>query len=108
VFSQPADPSDPPTTSALVAKLNGDVGPAKIIQYAPGEVQNLPGCQGAIFVLQLNADALASDQGPLTDAMNIVDDQTTHRGLSQWADRAAETNTLRGAPSSSPSGALRP
>jgi hypothetical protein len=28
-------------------------------------------------VLQLNADGLASDQGPLVDAMNIVDDQTT-------------------------------
>jgi Probable lipoprotein LpqN len=36
----------------------------------------IPG-QGAIFVLQLNADALAGDQGSLTDAMNIVDDQTT-------------------------------
>ena len=84
--------------------LSGDVDPAKIIQYAPGEVQNLPGYrgagdgsastlsgfqawqisgtyvkggktrfvgpktvaipgQGAIVVLQLNADALASDQG---------------------------------------------
>lgn len=118
VFSQPSDPSDPPTISALVAKLDGNADPAKIIQYAPGEVQNLPSAQvsgngsastlsgfqawqisgtyikggktrfigqktvvipgqGAIFVLQLNAGALASDQGPLTDAMNIVDDQTT-------------------------------
>jgi hypothetical protein len=33
--------------------------------------------QGAVFVLQLNADALESEQGPLGDAMNIVDDQTT-------------------------------
>lgn len=117
-FSTPSDPSDPPTISALVAKLDGNADPAKIIQYAPGELQNLPGAQvsgngsastlsgfqawqisgtyvkagktrfvgqktvvipgqGAIFVLQLNADGLASDQGPLGDAMNIVDDQTT-------------------------------
>jgi hypothetical protein len=117
-LSQPSDPSDPPTISALVAKLDGNADPAKIIQYAPGEVQNLPGAQvsgdgtastlsgfqawqisgtyvkdgktrfvgqktvvipgqGALFVLQLNADALATDQGPLVDAMNIVDDQTT-------------------------------
>jgi hypothetical protein len=30
-----------------------------------------------VFVLQLNADALDSDQGPLMDATNIVDEQTT-------------------------------
>jgi Probable lipoprotein LpqN len=117
-FSQPADPSDPPTISALLAKLDGNVDPAKIIQYAPGEVENLPGAQvsgdgtvstlsgfqawqisgtyvkdgktrfigqktvvipgqSAYFVLQLTADGLATDQGPLGDAMNIVDDQTT-------------------------------
>jgi Probable lipoprotein LpqN len=117
-LAQPANPSDPPTISALVSKLTGDVDPAKIIQYAPGELQNLPAYQGsgdgtastlggfqawqisgsyvrdgkkravaqktvvipgqgAVFVLQLNADALDSDQGPLTDAMNVVDDQTT-------------------------------
>lgn len=46
VQSQPADPSDPPTVSALFSKLTGDVDPAKIIQYAPGEVQNLPGYSG--------------------------------------------------------------
>ena len=36
----------------------------------------IPG-QGAVFVLQLNADSLQSDQGPLMDAINIIDDQTT-------------------------------
>jgi len=30
-----------------------------------------------VFVLQLNADSLQSDQGPLTDATNVIDDQTT-------------------------------
>ncbi|MGZ4582834.1 MAG: envelope biogenesis lipoprotein LpqN [Mycobacterium sp.] len=118
VLSQPANPADPPSISALLSKLTGDVDPAKIIQYAPGELQNLPGyqgtgdgtastlggfqawqlsgtyqkdgktrsvaqktvvipSQGAVFVLQLNADSLESDQGPLMDATNVIDDQTT-------------------------------
>jgi hypothetical protein len=118
VLTQPANPADPPTISALFSKLSGDVDQAKIIQYAPGELQNLPGyqgsgngqastlggfqawqlngtyqkdgktravaqktvvipSQGAVFVLQLNADSLQSDQGPLMDATNIIDDQTT-------------------------------
>ena len=47
VLAQPANPSDPPTISALVSKLTGDVDPAKIIQYAPGELQNLPGYQAS-------------------------------------------------------------
>jgi Probable lipoprotein LpqN len=116
--AQPTNPSDPPTISALVAKLSGDVDPAKLLEYAPGELQNLPGYQGtgngsastlsgfqawqisgtymkdgkkravaqktvvipgqgAIFVLQLNADGPDSDEGPLMEAMNIVDERTT-------------------------------
>ena len=115
---QPANPSDPPTVSALFSRLSGNVDPAKLIQYAPGEVQNLSGyqgqgdgsastlggyqawqiggtyqrggqtraiaqktviipSQGAVYVLQLNADGLEADQGPLMDATNIIDDQTT-------------------------------
>lgn len=118
VLSQPANPADPPTISALYSKLTGDVDPAKIIQYAPNELLGLPGyqgsgngrastlsgfqawqlkgtyqkdgntrtvaqktvvipAQGAVFVLQLNADSLQSDEGPLMDAANIIDDQTT-------------------------------
>ncbi|RAU97748.1 hypothetical protein DQP58_07190 [Mycobacterium colombiense] len=121
VQSQPANPADPPTVSALFSKLSGNVDPAKLIQFAPGEVQNLPGyqgggngsastlggfqawqvggtylrggqtrviaqktvvipSQGAVYVLQLNADGLESDQGPLMDATNIIDDQTTITG----------------------------
>ncbi len=118
VLSQPANPADPPTISALYSKLTGDVDPAKIIQYAPTEILGLPGYQGtgnghasplagfqawqlggtyqkdgktravaqktvvipgqgAVYVLQLNADSAESDQGPLMDATNIIDDQTT-------------------------------
>jgi hypothetical protein len=117
VMAQPANPSDPPTISALVSKLTGDVDPAKILQYAPGELQNLPGYdgsgdgsastldgfqswqiggtyvkdgvtrmvaqktvvipgQGAVFVLQLNADSLQTDAVPLMDATTIIDKQT--------------------------------
>lgn len=117
VSEQPTNPADPPIIAALVSKLTGDVDPAKIIQFAPGELQNLPGFQGSdgtastlggyqawqlngtyqkdgatrvvaqktvvipgqgvLFVLQLNANAPQSDQGPLMDATNVIDDQTT-------------------------------
>jgi hypothetical protein len=118
VLAQPADPSDPPTIVALVAKLTGKVDQAKIIEYAGGELQNLPGYDGSgngtastlggfqawqlggtyvkggkkravaqktvvipsgdsVFVLQLNADSQESEQGPLMDATNVIDDQTT-------------------------------
>jgi hypothetical protein len=36
----------------------------------------IPG-QGAVFVLQLNADSLQSDEGTLMDAMNIIGAQTS-------------------------------
>lgn len=118
VSTQPSDPADPPTVSALFSRLSGDVDPAKIIQYAPGEVQNLPGydgngdgrastlggfqawqiggtyqrdgktrmiaqktvvipSQGAVYVLQLNADGPEADRGPLMDVTKIIDHQTT-------------------------------
>jgi hypothetical protein len=38
---------DPPTIIALVSKLTGNVDPAKILEYAPSEIQNLPGYDGA-------------------------------------------------------------
>jgi hypothetical protein len=46
LLAQPANPADPPTIAAIVFKLTGDVDPAKIIQYAPGALLNLPGYQG--------------------------------------------------------------
>lgn len=50
VQTQPANPGDPPTVSALFSKLTGNVDPAKLIQYAPGEVQNLPDTKAAVTV----------------------------------------------------------
>lgn len=46
VYDQPAEAGDPPTIVAIVSKLEGDVDPAKILLYAPGELQNLPGYEG--------------------------------------------------------------
>lgn len=121
IQSQPANPSDPPTVSALFSRLTGNVDAAKILQAAPGEVQNLPGydgpgdgsaatlggfqawqlggtyqkggktrviaqktvvipSQGAIYVLQLNAEGLESDQLPLMDATHTIDEQITITG----------------------------
>jgi hypothetical protein len=118
VQSQPANPSDPPTIATLFSKLTGNVDPAKVIEYAPGEVQNLPGyegfgdgssstlggfqawqlggtykrggktrviaqktvvipSQGAVYVLQLNAEGLESDQGALMEATSVIDEKTT-------------------------------
>ena len=42
VYDKPEDPSDPPSIIALVSKLTGNVDPAKILEFAPGELKNLP------------------------------------------------------------------
>lgn len=42
----PAMAQDPPTIIAIVSKLTGNVDPAKILEYAPGELQNLPDFEG--------------------------------------------------------------
>ena len=39
--------ADPPTIIALLSKLTGNVDPAKILEFAPGEIRNLPGYDGA-------------------------------------------------------------
>jgi hypothetical protein len=41
------DPNDPPTIIVLLSKLTGDVDPAKILEYAPGELRNLPNYEPA-------------------------------------------------------------
>ena len=42
----PAMAAAPPTILALLSKLQGNVDPAKILQFAPGEMKNLPGYEG--------------------------------------------------------------
>lgn len=42
----PALAADPPTITALLSKLTGNVDPAKILEFAPGEMKNLPGYEG--------------------------------------------------------------
>lgn len=46
VSNDPAFAQNPPTIIALVSKLAGNVDPAKILEYAPGEIKNLPGYEG--------------------------------------------------------------
>jgi hypothetical protein len=43
VFADPAMTADPPTIVALMSKLTGDADPAKILEFAPNEIKNLPG-----------------------------------------------------------------
>lgn len=38
-----ADPADPPRVLSLLARLEGDVDPAKVLEHAPGELQALDG-----------------------------------------------------------------
>jgi len=42
----PATVADPPTLIVYVFKLTGDVEAAKVLEYAPGEIQTLPGYEG--------------------------------------------------------------
>jgi hypothetical protein len=118
VYQNPVNPEDPPFVLAIISKLTGDVDPAKILEFAPGLLQNLPGYEqdgevekitlsgfdgvefqasylkgeerryiaqatvvipgkdGAIFVLQLNADA-PKDQGQvIQDAATVINAET--------------------------------
>jgi hypothetical protein len=111
------DPNDPPTITVLLSKLTGDVDPAKILEYAPGELGNLPNyvaanqpitdklsgfdavqlaglyerdgtqrtiaqktvvipANDAVYVLQMNADALKSDAIALIKATDVIDKET--------------------------------
>lgn len=41
VYDKAVDPNDPPTIVVLLSKLIGNVDPAKILEYAPGELKNM-------------------------------------------------------------------
>jgi hypothetical protein len=112
-----ANPDDPPTITVLLSKLTGNVDPAKVLEYAPSELQRLPeyvsmaapnssplsgfdaiqlagryvrdGTQrtiaqktvaipasGAVYILQMNADALDSDAIALIRATDVIDKET--------------------------------
>jgi hypothetical protein len=45
--TDPAFAADPPSVIAIVSKLTGNVDPAKVLEFAPGEIRNLPGYDGA-------------------------------------------------------------
>lgn len=47
VSTDPAFAANPPTIIALVSKLTGNVDPAKVLEFSAGEIQNLPGYEGA-------------------------------------------------------------
>ena len=47
ISTDPAMAPEPPTIIALVSKLTGNVEPAKVLEFSPGEIRNLPGYEGA-------------------------------------------------------------
>jgi hypothetical protein len=118
VFNTPQDKADPPSIIAIVSKLTGNVDPKKVLEYAPGELANLPSwaplgdpikstlsgfdavqlggnyvkdgkkriiaqktvaipAKDGLYVLQMNADAVDGQEGPLIDATNVIDAKTT-------------------------------
>ncbi|MCX2932758.1 LpqN/LpqT family lipoprotein [Mycobacterium sp. CVI_P3] len=117
VYDQPEDPSDPPIMYAIASKLTGNVDAAKVLEYAPSQLQDLPDFtpigdpekaslsgfdavmyagtytndgkkrvvaqktvvipgKDALFVLQLNADALDGQQSVVIDAAKLIDEKT--------------------------------
>src|SRR6516165_1436192 len=140
ILAQPANPSDPPTITALYSKLTGDVDQAKIIQYAPNELMGLPSYQGTgngqasarrisglaaerhVPAGRQDAGRRAEDGGHSQPGRGVraptqrrlaaersgsADGRQQHHRRQDdhyplthdKADRAAEMNTLRGAPS---------
>lgn len=119
IYDKAEDPADPPFITAIVSKLTGDVEATKVLEYAPGMLQNLPGYEqdgevekstlggfdaiqfqasylqenvrryiaqetvvipgkdGALFVLQLNADAPEGQQQVVLDAAKVLNADTT-------------------------------
>ena len=47
VFGDPTMAAEPPQIVAIMSKLTGNVDPAMIFKYAPGELKNLPGYESA-------------------------------------------------------------
>ena len=41
VYDKAVDPNDPPTIVVLLSKLTGNVDPAMVLEYAPGELLNM-------------------------------------------------------------------
>jgi hypothetical protein len=119
IYDKAEDPADPPFITAIVSKLTGDVEASKVLEYAPGMLQNLPGYEqdgdvdklklgdfdaiqfqgsylqenvrryiaqetvvipgkdGALFVLQLNADAPEGQQQAVLDAAKVLNADST-------------------------------
>ncbi len=46
VYTDPSMPPPPPTITAILSKLTGDVDGAKILEFAPSELKNLPEYNG--------------------------------------------------------------
>lgn len=47
VFTDPSMTANPPEIVAIMSKLTGNVDPAMIFKFAPGELKNLPGYESA-------------------------------------------------------------
>jgi len=118
VYEKAQDPADPPFMTAIISRLSGNVDAAKILEYAPGLLQNLPGYEqdgevqkstisgfeaiqfqgsyqrentrryiaqktavipgkdGSVVVLQLNADAPIGQDDVILEAAKVINAET--------------------------------
>lgn len=119
VYEKAKNRADPPFMTSIVSKLTGDVDTAKVLEYAPGLLENLPGYQqdgdfvrtavsgfdavgfqgsylgdddvrryiaqktivvpgkdGAIYVVQLNADSPADQSDVVKAAAKVILEQS--------------------------------
>ena len=117
-YAAATDPNDPPTIDVLLFKLTGNVDPAKLLEYAPGELLSLPNYKStadpnssklggfdavqlagtyvrdgqertvaqktvaipsgdALYLLQINVDALPADAEAVMYATSEIDSRTT-------------------------------
>lgn len=69
VYAKSAVPTNPPRILALLSRLTGNVDPAEILKYAPGELNNLPGfvANGPVQTAKLSGFDAVQLSGVSTD-----------------------------------------
>ena len=75
VYTGPEAVEYTPSIVALVSKLTGNVDPQKIIDLAPGELQNLPG-RKAMNEGEASADGRQDQAEIVRAATTVIDEQT--------------------------------
>lgn len=62
VYTKPAIATNPPRILAILSKLTGDVDPQKLLELAPGELQQIPGWDGPSEATKSKLDGYSAVQ----------------------------------------------